>query len=178
MAKVLIAYTSKTGNTKKFAYKIYDHFKDKINIDITSIEESSTINLDDYDTVMVGCWIHRATYITTGKRFLRKLKNKKLVLFGTMASNPTSPHGKRTYEKIKNLPKDSNEVLEVVLLNGKAAPEMVEQIKKIPSLFVSKEKKELMIASVLTSRQATEEEYNNAILQIEKSLHIEKRYND
>ena len=55
--KLLITYSSKTGNTKKLAEGLYNNLPFK-EMDIMPIADVR--NIDEYDTVLVGYWVDRA----------------------------------------------------------------------------------------------------------------------
>ena len=49
--KALIIYSSKTGNTKKVAYGIYENLKDSYDLSIKDMDEINDMAmLDEYDT--------------------------------------------------------------------------------------------------------------------------------
>ena len=76
--KALIIYSSKTGNTKKVAYGIYDNLKDNYDLHIKDMEEIKDMSmLDEYDTLVVGFWVDRGTAHPKAKKFVKAIKNKK-----------------------------------------------------------------------------------------------------
>ena len=88
--KALIIYSSKTGNTKKVAYGIYDNLKDSYDLSIKDMDEINDMAmLDEYDTLLVGFWIDRGTAHPKAKKFVKQIKNKKIALFATLGADPS-----------------------------------------------------------------------------------------
>lgn len=81
--RVLVAYTSRTGNTKKIAEAIYGEIEED-----KAIKEFDDIpNLDDYDLVFVGFPIENFGPCEKAKEFLKTFCiGKSIVLFITHAA--------------------------------------------------------------------------------------------
>ena len=81
--KVLVTYTSRTGNTKKVAYAIYEEIKEE-----KAIKEFDDVTtLDDYDFVFVGFPIENFGPCEKAKDFLKSFcVGKTIVLFITHAA--------------------------------------------------------------------------------------------
>ena len=96
---ILVAYSSKTGNTKKLAEGILDGIKkmeggvvDTADIvDIKDIKDISEI--DKYDTVIAGYWVDKGGANEEAAVFLKKITGKKVGIFATLAYWPDSEHG-------------------------------------------------------------------------------------
>lgn len=55
MAKALVCYYSRTGNTEKMAQKIYDVLLEKgLEVDLRRVEETTAEQLLDYDCIVLG----------------------------------------------------------------------------------------------------------------------------
>jgi NAD(P)H dehydrogenase (quinone) len=55
MAKILVCYYSKTGNTEKMANKIADEMKSQdFSVDLKKVEETDVDDLLDYDCIILG----------------------------------------------------------------------------------------------------------------------------
>jgi flavodoxin len=80
--KVLVAYMSKTGNTKKVAEAIYGEIKAEK--EIKPIDETTT--LEGYDLAFLGFPIHGYGPDKKAKKFLEQTKGKNVALFITHAS--------------------------------------------------------------------------------------------
>lgn len=91
--KGIIIYSSKTGNTKRMAKKIYESLKDKYQMEIEDIIDSP--DAEGYDFVLLGGWIDRGTLEGKALKYINQIKNKNLGLFATLGAMPDSEHGKK-----------------------------------------------------------------------------------
>ncbi len=77
--KILVAYSSKTGNTKKLAAGIYSLLKrDVEDLDISICKMSNAKDLDAYDTILVGYWVDKGGPNKEATKFLSSLKGKRV----------------------------------------------------------------------------------------------------
>lgn len=153
--KGLIIYSSKTGNTKRMAEKIYEALKDKQQMTIKDIREAPEV--EQFDFILLGAWIDRGTLETKTLKFLKTIKNKKLGLFATLGAMPDSEHGRKVIKNLQDLLKDRDSLGQYIC-PGLVDPKMIEKLKGITGLVVPKKIKEKMIETSLKSRKATEEE--------------------
>lgn len=157
--KGLIIYSSKTGNTKRMAEKIYEALKDKQQMTIKDIREAPEV--EQFDFILLGAWIDRGTLETKTLKFLKTIKNKKLGLFATLGAMPDSEHGRKVIKNLQDLLKDRDSLGQYIC-PGLVDPKMIEKLKGITGLVVPKKIKEKMIETSLKSRKATEEELKEA----------------
>ena len=157
--KGLIIYSSKTGNTKRMAEKIYEALKDKQQMTIKDIREAPQI--EEYDFILLGGWIDRGTLETKTLKLLKTIKNKKIGLFATLGAMPDSEHGRKVIKNLQDLLKDRDSLGQYIC-PGLVDPKMIEKLKGITGLVVPKKIKEKMIETSLKSRKATEEELKEA----------------
>lgn len=157
--KGLIIYSSKTGNTKRMAEKIYEALKDKQQMTIKDIREAPEV--EQFDFILLGAWIDRGTLETKTLKFLKTIKNKKLGLFATLGAMPDSEHGRKVIKNLENLLIDRDSLGQYIC-PGLVDPRMIEKLKGITGLVVPKKIKEKMIETSLKSRKATEEELKEA----------------
>ena len=136
----LIIYSSKTGNTKKVAYGMYEGLKDKYDIDIKDMASIKDISeVDEYDTLLVGFWVDRGTANSVAKKFIQKIKNKNVGLFCTLGANPDSKHGNDVTRNLNTKLLDkSNKLIEVGLYNGLVDIALLNKLKEKPPLFLPK----------------------------------------
>ena len=153
--KGLIIYSSKTGNTKRMAEKIYEVLKDEQQMTIKDIREAPKI--EEYDFILLGGWIDRGTLETKTLKLLKTIKNKKIGLFATLGAMPDSEHGRKVIKNIEDLLNDRDSLGQYIC-PGLVDPKMIEKLKGITGLVVPKKIKEKMIETSLKSRKATEEE--------------------
>lgn len=161
--KNLIIYSSKTGNTKKLAYGIYENLKEKYDFDIQDMENIKDISvINEYDVILVGFWIDRGTANAKAKKFIKSIKNKKLILFATLAANPASKHGLDVIKNMNKLADSSNTLIETGLYNGLADPKLMEKLKTKPPLFLPKIILNKMIEAGEQSRETNDEDIADA----------------
>lgn len=126
--KILLTYSSKTGNTKKIADAIYEVMPEKIVYQALNED----INLDEFDLVILGFWVDKGLPDKAAKEFIEKVKNKKVGIFATLGAYPDSDHAKKTMEKAKTLLEVDNEVIGEFICQGAVDPKLIEAFKKFP----------------------------------------------
>ncbi|WP_277220770.1 flavodoxin family protein, partial [Peptoniphilus vaginalis] len=157
--KGLIIYSSKTGNTKRMAEKIYEVLKKEHLMTIKDIRNAP--NIKNYDFILLGAWIDRGTLEPKTLKFLKTIEDKKLGLFATLGAMPDSEHGRNVIKNLEDLLKDRNSLGQYIC-PGLVDPKMIEKLKGITGLVVPKKIKEKMIETSLASREASEEELEKA----------------
>ena len=157
--KGIIIYSSKTGNTKRMAEKIYEALKDEYEMTIKNIRDSP--DMESYEFVLLGGWVDRGTLESQARKYLDKIKNKKLGLFATLGAMPNSEHGKKVIKNLEELLKDKDSLGQYIC-PGLVDPKMIEKLRGITGVVVPKKIKEKMIETSLESREATEEELEEA----------------
>lgn len=126
--RCLVVYSSRTGNTKSIAEavsKVMD-----FDTEIYSVDNAPCP--DDYDFIAVGYWVDKGTADAKAKKYLERIKGKKVALFGTLGANPESEHGVQCRENVKNLVWKDNQVIGDFLCRGKIDPAITERLKKLP----------------------------------------------
>lgn len=157
--KGIIIYSSKTDNTKRMAEKIYEALKDEYEMTIKNIRDSPDI--ESYDFVLLGGWVDRGTLEAKSLKYLENIKNKKLGLFATLGAMPDSEHGRKVIKNLEGL-LIGKESLGQYICPGLVDPKMIEKLKGIKGVIVPNKIKEKMIETSLKSREATEEELEEA----------------
>ncbi len=76
--KILLTYSSVTGNTKKLADAIYQVGKEYID-DYLSVDEVT--NIDAYDVILIGSWINKGFPNSKALELMKKISNKKIGYF-------------------------------------------------------------------------------------------------
>lgn len=164
--KGFIAYSSKTGNTKRMAQYLYDALKE--NRDLTLLDLKDKPDLAIYDYGLLGGWCDRAM---PDKAVMNALEGapKKLGLFLTMGAMPDSEHGERTMEGLeKCLSDNKKESLGTYLCPGKVDEKLAARIDLL--VFVPKDAREQMKEASEKSREATEEELKEAAMYFTEQL--------
>jgi flavodoxin len=126
--KVLIVYSSLTGNTKMVAEAIHEVFGEEA--DIFPVEQAPAS--DRYDLVAVGFWVDRGTADQKAQTYLSRLKNKKVALFATLGAYPDSEHARNSLKNAASLMEESNQLVGDFICQGKVDPKLVDNFKKLP----------------------------------------------
>lgn len=123
--KILITYSSVTGNTKKVAKAIAEELKDCDFLDIKDVK-----NLD-YDIIIVGTWIRRTTADPKAMEFIDKIKGKKVAFFFTLGAYPNSEYADRCIKNITELfLKNNNILLGNFHCHGAVSPSVIARAMK------------------------------------------------
>ncbi|WP_374125210.1 flavodoxin family protein [Leptotrichia hongkongensis] len=127
----LVVFSTSTGNTKKIADAIFSVLKDK-DKKITDVNEINTININEYERIIIGGWIDKGEIDEKAKEFLTKLKNKKLGLFVTMGGNPETDREKNCFQEIKkSLEKNGNIVEKTFVCQGAIDPNLINKFREM-----------------------------------------------
>ncbi len=154
--KTLIAYSSVTGNTKKLCEGVYNNLKEDLDITISTVKEMPSA--EDFDTVIIGFWVDKGTANKEAKKVIKNIKNKKVILLGTLGAAPDSPHGQKVLKNVAELPDSSNEYLGAFICRGKVDEKLTNRIKFLP---LPKKIKDQMYESSINSRETNEDDIAN-----------------
>ncbi|MGL4652310.1 flavodoxin family protein [Cetobacterium sp.] len=126
--KILITYSSKTGNTEKVAKAIHESIPEASLLPISEI-----VNLD-YDLIFVGGWIDKATFDQTALTLAKQIFDKNVAYFFTLGAYPNSDHAKDCVNNIETLLKDNNNnVLDGYFCQGAIDPKLIAWFSTLPS---------------------------------------------
>jgi flavodoxin len=108
MAKSVVLYNSKGGNTKKVAEKIAEGLEADI------FDNKNIPDLSEYNLVVVGSWMMAGMISFGGSRYLKKLKKKgiegkKIAMFYT-GGEPEDVHWKDKEQGVEN-PRKLHEIM-------------------------------------------------------------------
>lgn len=113
--KILISYSSLSGNTKYLAEGIYQAFKEFA--DLKSVDEN--IDLDEYDVILHGYWVYRAKPDTKSIPFLESISGKKVGLFLTLGAYPDSKHAADSLQNGIHIIQEENEYIGGFISHGR-----------------------------------------------------------
>ncbi len=126
--KTLIAYSSKTGNTKKIGESILKAFPNGEFKDIDDIDNF------DYDLIVVGGWIDKGTLDKKSFNFVKGINEKRVAYFFTLGAFPDSEHANNCIENINKLFLDNkNIILGNFHCQGAIDPKLISWMAKLPS---------------------------------------------
>ena len=127
--KILVTYSSKTGNTKKLAEGIFAGLGE---VDKTLLPMSEAADWEVYDLILAGYWVDKGGANTEAAEYLKQIKGKKVGLFATLAFWPDSEHAYHSILAGEALVKEHNHVIGKYICQGKIDPKMVEMFEKMP----------------------------------------------
>ncbi|MEI6892294.1 MAG: flavodoxin family protein [Pontiella sp.] len=123
---VLIAYSSKTGNTRKLAEAIHLALP---NADLCPM--GSVPNRNMYDMVFAGFWVEAENACGEARKCLSKLGGKPVALFATLGAYPDSQHARDSLTAAaKEIPNGT--VVDSFICQGAIDPDMISWMKKLP----------------------------------------------
>ena len=129
MKKILIAYSSKTGNTEKIAQALYEGHSDTCELKkVTEIQDANT-----YDVVFVGYWVDKGGPDAKAKALLSTLKGKKVVLFQTLGAEAYSEHGRTSFANAAKYLSSDCMVLGTLSIQGAIDPQLIAAMSKMPA---------------------------------------------
>lgn len=126
--KILLAYSSRTGNTKKVAEGVYEVLPDESLM--VPIDEG--IDPNKFDLIIVGFWVDKGMADEKAKKYMEQIKGKKVAVIGTLGAYPDSNHAKKTMIRVRELLERENEVVAEFLCQGKVDPKLIERFKDLP----------------------------------------------
>lgn len=131
--KYAIVYSSRTGNTKLLASTIQESLPQEDCIYFGELSEEALAA----DYIYVGFWTDKGCCDSECKKFLKKISNKKVFLFGTAGFGQDASYFDKILEKTRKVLSDSVIVEGTYMCQGKmpmAVRERYEKMKKTPGL--------------------------------------------
>ncbi|WP_293659815.1 flavodoxin family protein [uncultured Phascolarctobacterium sp.] len=127
MMKILVMYSSLTGNTAKVAAAIHTALPSG------SVLAKITPQLDmrNYDLIFAGFWVDKGTADQAAKTALLGLQNKKVALFATLGAAPNTIHAQNCLQEAAALLHESNTLLGSYYCQGKIDPQLLERFKSL-----------------------------------------------
>lgn len=125
--KVLILYSSLTGNTKKIAETFYESIE--VEKSILPISEIQSIDLDEYELLCVGYWVDKGICDEKSKHIIESIENKKIVLFGTVGAMDNENYYDKIKQRVEVLIKSSNKIEGHFLCQGKINSKVTDRYK-------------------------------------------------
>jgi len=123
--KMVIVYSSRTGNTKIVA----DAIREELGGDVDFYTMKEAPSPDVYDLLIIGFWVNRGTADPSTLKYIENIRNKKVVLFATLGAYPDSDHADKSMESVVKMLEGENEVLGTFMCQGKIDPKLLEKYK-------------------------------------------------
>ena len=134
--KTLIIYSSLTGNTKKVCEKAYEILKGEK--EITPLEKVYNYNLNEFENIIIGCWIDKAAANGDMRKFISKLSGKNLYFITTLAAKLDSAHAEKCIRNMRTLCSKNNNFIDGVLARCRVSDELQEKFDKFPLNVIHK----------------------------------------
>lgn len=124
--KILIVYSSQSGNTLKLAKALFDNLDEKK--EIFSVEDAPSP--DNYDLAAVGFWLQAGKPDPKIAEYLAKCgKESRLFLFATHGAAKGSDHADNALNHAVSLT-DGAEIAGVFSCQGEVNPKFLEKVKQ------------------------------------------------
>lgn len=124
--KVVVVYSSKTGNTEKICRAAAGSCQD---YEIYSVREAPAAPV--CDVLILGFWVDRGMPDREFQNFVAGLRDTKIILLGTLGAWPDSEHADECRKGAAALVGgNGNVLLGTFLCQGKVDPAVIEMMKK------------------------------------------------
>lgn len=125
--KILLTYSSRTGNTEKVAKAIREVAPEGVHF--WRVNEAPPT--EDFDAIIVGFWIDKALPNKEALDYINTIKGKKVGFFATLGAYPDSAHASKCMDNARELLKE-NELLGEFICQGKVDEKLVEKFRDLP----------------------------------------------
>ena len=138
--KVLVTYSSQTGNTEQIAKAVHQEASQSHEAELSKIDEVNATSLNKYDLIFVGSPIHAGGLTTAANEFLGLLPEASKLSLAGFVTHAAPAYNRESFEKgIMSLEKISQDkgitFLGCYNCQGRLAPAiqpMVQQARKVP----------------------------------------------
>jgi flavodoxin len=124
--RVMIVYSSQTGNTRKIAEVIKKAIPDADLYPVETLPSS-----EDYDLVFLGFWVDKGTADKAAARYMETLVSGNVALFATLGAYPDSDHARESIFRATALIPGCR-VLDSFICQGAIDPRLQERMRKLP----------------------------------------------
>ncbi len=124
--KILVTYSSKTGNTGKVAEAIHQVLPGAV---LFPVEQAP--NANDYDLIFVGFWVDKGTADAKAAEYLRRISGKPVALFATLGAYPDSDHARESLDKAAEMVPDCF-VVDRFICQGAIDPKLIAWMSQLP----------------------------------------------
>ena len=126
--KILLAYSSKTKNTKKVAEAVYEQIKDQAEVDLLDIKKQRKKIEKEYDFYILGAWTDKTNANKNMQRFVdqQEIHGKDVALFLTCGVPREHYHADDSINNYIDFMKErGNDVLKTFVCQGKIDPKVL-----------------------------------------------------
>lgn len=124
--KILIAFSSKTGNTRKIAESIHTALPQAALYDIDNAPDPKA-----FDLLYIGFWVDKGTADEKAQSYMQKIGNQNIALFATLGAYPDSIHATESLDNAESLVPDC-QIINRFICQGSIDPKLIEWMNKLP----------------------------------------------
>lgn len=125
--KILIAVSSKTGNTRKLAEAIHAALPEA---ELHNVESAPDPN--QFDLIFIGFWVDKGTADGKAQEYIRQIEKKNVAIFGTLGAYPDSQHAHDSLKNIAELLPDC-QIIDRYICQGSIDPKLIEWMSTLPA---------------------------------------------
>lgn len=129
--KILVTYSSKTGNTKLVAEAVAAALDTD---EVTLLPVGEAVRLERYELIIVGFWIDKGRPDAAMQRFLKTLPEVKTAFFFTLGAEADSNHAVQCRQKAKSY-FAPDVLVGDFCCQGKISPGLIKVLKLLPGWF-------------------------------------------
>ena len=126
--KILVVYSTKTGNTKKVAEAIAQALPGAELHDVKTAPAP-----DAYDFIAMGFWVDKGGPNKEAADYMKTISGKKVFTFFTLGANPDSMHARTCAEAAPKAYGEGCEQVAAFWCQGSIDPVLIEWMRKMPA---------------------------------------------
>jgi flavodoxin len=139
--KVLVVYSSVTGNTEKVARAIASAFEGAV------VAKASDMPITEgYDLVFAGFWCDKGQVDDKCAAFLAAMPARPVCVFGTLGGDPKSERAAAFIEKVAGKIPEHLELKALRMWQGKIDPKIIEAMSRMPGASPMTEERKARLA--------------------------------
>ena len=126
--KILLAYSSKTKNTKKVAEAIYDEIKNLADVKLIDIKKQRKPLEEEFDLYILGAWTDKTNANKNMQKFIddQNIHNKDVAIFLTCGVPREHYHAEDSINNyIQFMEERNNNILKTFVCQGKIDPKVI-----------------------------------------------------
>lgn len=124
--KMLVVYSSKTGNTKMIAEAVHSAMPE--GTEISSVHEAP--DPEGYDFIALGFWVDKGEPDSAMGKYMERVRGTSVGLFGTLGAWPDSDHARESMQKAVERV-EGNKVMGTFICQGKVDPRLLAAMAKM-----------------------------------------------
>ncbi len=124
--KILVVYSSKTGNTRKIARAIADALPAA---DLAAVEDRPDASA--YDIVFMGFWVDKGSADGAAQAYMTTIGAQHVALFATLGAYPDSQHAVDSLDNAAKLLPDAV-LIDRFICQGAIDPKLIDWMKQLP----------------------------------------------